>query len=181
MHALAHFRFDPRATLALLACIVCGSGCGAERTVYAGGPILTLNANDEIVEAVGLEGERIAAVGTRAEVLEWADGGARVVELNGKAMLPGFIDAHGHFPGEGIYSKVVDLNAPPIGDVEKLDDLIELLTQRAGETPAGDWILGMSYDDTLLAEGRHPTRHDLDRVSTQHPIAITTCRATSPW
>ncbi len=147
-------------------------GCGSERTVYHGGPILTMNATDQILEALGIEGDRIAAVGTREDVLDWAGDGARIVDLRGRAIVPGFIDAHGHFPGEGIYETVVDLNAPPIGDVEKLDDLVALLAQRAAETSAGEWVVGMSYDDTLLAEARHPTREDLDRVSTTHPIAI---------
>jgi predicted amidohydrolase YtcJ len=147
-------------------------GCGSERTVYHGGPILTMNSTNQVLEALGIEGDRIAAVGTREDVLDWAGDGARIVDLWGRAIVPGFIDAHGHFPGEGIYETVVDLNAPPIGDVEKLDDLVALLAQRAAETSAGEWVVGMSYDDTLLAEARHPTREDLDRVSTTHPIAI---------
>lgn len=146
--------------------------CGSERTVYYGGPILTMNSANQIVEAVGIEGDRIAAVGSRVDVLDWAGDGARIIDLEGRAIVPGFVDAHGHFPGEGIYSKVIDLNSPPIGAVEKLDDIIALLALRAAETSAGEWVVGMSYDDTLLAEDRHPTREDLDRVSTTHPIAI---------
>jgi len=147
--------------------------CGSERTVYHGGPILTLNANDEVVEALGIEGERIAAVGSKAEVLAWAGDSARIVDLEGRAIVPGFVDAHGHFPGEGVYSKVVDLNSPPIGTVEDLDDILALLSERAAETSGDDWVIGMSYDDTLIAEGRHPTRRDLDLVSTTLPVAIT--------
>jgi predicted amidohydrolase YtcJ len=146
--------------------------CRSERSVYTGGAILTMNAEDEIVEALGIEGGRIAAVGPQEAVLEWAGSGARVIDLEGRAIVPGFIDAHGHFPGEGIYAALVDLNAPPIGVVENLDDLTALLNARADETSVGEWVVGMSYDDTLLAEGRHPTRRDLDRVSTEHPIAI---------
>ena len=147
-------------------------GCGSDRTVYAGGTILTMDPENRVVEALGIEGERIAAVGTREEVLEWAAGSGRVVDLAGRAIVPGFIDAHGHFPGSGIYAQVVDLNAPPIGDIETIDDVVTLLEERAGETAIGKWVVGMSYDDTLLAEKRHPTRHDLDRVSTDHPMAI---------
>jgi predicted amidohydrolase YtcJ len=157
------------APLILLAFVV---ACGSERTVYYGGPILTMNSTDQVVEALGIEGDRIAAVGSRENVLDWAGDGARIIDLEGRAIVPGFVDAHGHFPGEGIYSKVVDLNSPPIGAVEKLDDIIALLAPRAAETSAGEWVVGMSYDDTLLAEDRHPTREDLDRVSTTHPVAI---------
>jgi predicted amidohydrolase YtcJ len=147
-------------------------GCGPDRIVYSGGPILTMNETDEVVEAIGIEGDRIAAVGSRAEVAEWAGGDARIVDLDGKAIVPGFVDAHGHFPGEGVYATVVDLNSPPIGNVETIDDLVELLSERAADTSAGEWVVGMSYDDTLIAEKRHPTRVDLDRVSTEHPVGI---------
>ena len=147
-------------------------GCGPDRTVYSGGPILTMNTNNDVVEAIGIEGDRIAAVGSRAEVAEWAGEDARIVDLEERAMVPGFVDAHGHFPGEGVYVNVVDLNSPPIGDVENLDDLVELLRGRAADTSAGEWVVGMSYDDTLIAEQRHPTRADLDRVSTEHPVGI---------
>jgi predicted amidohydrolase YtcJ len=156
------------ASLLVTACLACGS----ERTVYTGGPILTMNETNQIVEALGVEGDRIAAVGTHDEVIAWAGNGARIVDLDGMAVVPGFVDAHGHFPGGGIYATVVDLNAPPIGDVETLDDLTALLAQRAKDTSPGEWVVGMSYDDTLLVEQRHPTRHDLDAVSSEHPIAI---------
>ena len=157
------------APLILLAFVM---ACGSERTVYYDGPILTMNSTDQVVEALGIEGDRIAAVGSREDVLDWAGDGARIIDLEGRAIVPGFVDAHGHFPGEGIYSKVVDLNAPPVGAIERLDDIIALLALRADETSAGEWVVGMSYDDTLLAEERHPTREDLDRVSTTHPVAI---------
>jgi predicted amidohydrolase YtcJ len=93
------------------------------------------------------------------------------VELDGRALLPGFIDAHGHYPGAGIYAHAADLNSPPIGQVRNLEDLVAQLRARAAREDAGDWVIGMGYDDTLLAEARHPTRTDLDRVSTEHPVA----------
>jgi len=146
--------------------------CAPERTVYAGGPILTLDARDRIVESIGVEGDRIAVVGSRALVEEWADDDTRVVDLQGRALLPGFIDAHGHFPGAGLYAVNANLNSPPIGDVERIHQLQERLADLAATTSSGDWVVGFGYDDTLLAEKRHPTREDLDAVSSEHPIAI---------
>ncbi|MBW2282669.1 MAG: amidohydrolase, partial [Deltaproteobacteria bacterium] len=143
------------------------------RVLYVGGPILTMDASNRVVDALALDGARIAAVGNESELRAWAEqNGATVVDLAGRALLPGFIDAHGHFPGEGIYAVHVDLNSPPIGDVESIDDLLARLGERAAETPDGEWIIGMGYDDTLLGEQRHPTRHDLDRASTRHPIGV---------
>jgi predicted amidohydrolase YtcJ len=142
-------------------------------TLYLGGPILTMDPEGRVVEALAVGGERIAAVGSAEELRPWATRtGARVVDLGGRALLPGFIDAHGHFPGSGLSAVFVDLNSPPIGTVENLDDLVARMGKRAGETNEGDWVLGIGYDDTLLAEQRHPTRHELDRASERHPVAV---------
>ncbi len=157
--------------LTVLALVLGTTGC-AQRRVYVGGPILTVDPENRVVEALGIEGNRIAAVGSEVEVRAWAGDRAKVVALGGHAIVPGFIDAHGHFPGEGIWTAVVDLNSPPIGDLETISALIERLRAKAAETPKREWVTGMGYDDTLLAEHRHPTRIDLDRVSTEHPVAI---------
>jgi predicted amidohydrolase YtcJ len=124
------------------------------------------------VAALAVEGDRIAAVGRREELRDWADGDARVVDLGGRALLPGFIDAHSHFPGAGIFARYVDLNSPPIGTVREMSDLVDELRQKAASTAPGKWVVGMGYDDTLLVEQRHPTRADLDRASSAHPITI---------
>jgi len=130
-----------------------------------------MDARDRVVEALAVEGERIAAAGSEAELRPWLAAGARVVDLGGHALLPGFIDAHGHFPGAGIYALVADLNSPPIGRVARISDLLGTLAAQASDTAEGEWVLGMGYDDTLLAERRHPTRRDLDAVSSRHPVA----------
>ena len=62
------------------------------RTLYVGGPILTMDASNRVVEALGVNGTRIAAVGSEAELREWRENGARVVDLGGRALLPGFIE-----------------------------------------------------------------------------------------
>ncbi|MGH0032023.1 MAG: amidohydrolase [Myxococcota bacterium] len=142
-------------------------------TLYRGGPVLTMDAGNRVVSALAVEDGRVAAVGSAAELEGWAEErGARIVELAGRALLPGFIDAHGHYPGNGIYAVHVDLNSPPIGDTRTVDDVVAKLAERAAATASGEWIVGWGYDDTLLAERRHPTRRDLDRASTDHPLAL---------
>ena len=147
-------------------------GCdgSSRRVVYHGGPVITMDDQDRVVEALGIEGDRIRAVGSLSEVMSWAGAGAEQVDLAGKALLPGFIDAHGHFPGAGMFVVFADLNSPPIGQVKTMDDLVAQLVSKARDTDEGDWVMGMGYDDTILAEKRHPTREDLDRVSTRHPV-----------
>ena len=147
-----------------------GCSVAPETTVYRGGPILTVDAKDRVVEALGVRGDRIGAIGTEAEVLAWAGPDARIVELEGRAIVPGFIDAHGHFPGEGVWARVANLSPPPIGTTDRMDELIERLRAQAEDTGGDGFVLGMGYDDTLLAEGRHPNRHDLDQVSSERPV-----------
>jgi hypothetical protein len=159
----------PGLAFALAALLACG-GPPAGSTVYRGGSVITLDAGNRVVEALGVAGDRIGAAGSEAEVMRWAGDGARVVELEGRALLPGFIDAHGHYPGAGIYAHAADLNAPPIGSVRSLDDLVARLREQAARKEPGEWVIGTGYDDTLLAELRHPTRADLDRVSSEHPV-----------
>ena len=158
--------------VALGALFVAWRGRPPGPVVYVGGPVLTMDAEGRIANALATEGERIAAVGDEEALRAWArERRARVVELAGRALLPGFIDAHGHYPGSGIYAVFADLNSPPIGPVETLDDLVARLKEQAERTGSGDWVLGMNYDDTLLAERRHPTRADLDRVASDRPVA----------
>ncbi|MFP6607246.1 MAG: amidohydrolase [Myxococcota bacterium] len=141
--------------------------------LYVGGSIVTMDPQNRVVEALAVDGDRIVSTGSRAELRAWAeDAGAEVIDLEGRTIVPGFIDAHGHFPGAGLTAVFVDLNSPPIGSVESIENLVTLLSQRAAETPEGEWILGIGYDDTLMLEQRHPTRHDLDRASTRHPIGV---------
>ncbi|MFN7928412.1 MAG: amidohydrolase [Blastocatellia bacterium] len=142
-------------------------------TVYVNGTVITMNAAQPQVEAIAVLGERIVAVGSNRDMRALAGKQTRVVDLQGKTLLPGFYDAHSHFVSgamAGMY--MADLNSPPIGRINTMDELIRVLQQRAKETPAGQWIVGRNYDDTLLQEKRHPTRADLDRVSTEHPVFI---------
>ena len=141
--------------------------------IYLGGPIITVNQTDEVVEALASAGETIVALGGEAEIRGLAGEGTEIIDLQGKALLPGFIDPHSHFPGSGRYGiEFVDLNSPPIGTMTCMADIIAALRAQAGEKPAGAWVIGRGYDDTLLRENRHPDRWDLDKVSQEHPVFV---------
>jgi predicted amidohydrolase YtcJ len=124
--------------------------------------------------AVAVRGDRIVASGSRAEVFELRGDDTRIIELGDRALLPGFIDAHGHFSGVSRYAALLDLSSPPVGGVTSIEDIVRALRLRIEQeqTPAGDLVFGFGYDDSLLAEGRHPNRDDLDRASTNHPIVV---------
>jgi len=140
--------------------------------VFVGGTVLTMDPDRPIAEAVAIERDQIVAVGSRADVERYIEAGAQVHDLEGRTLLPGFIDAHGHFPGSGLRVIGVDVNSPPIGNTRTISDLVAALEAKAAETDLGKWIFGFGYDDTLLAEKRHPTREDLDAASPDHPIFI---------
>ena len=142
-------------------------------TVYLNGQIVTMDAEARTVEAVAVRGDEIVGVGSSTEIGLMAGPGTRVVDLEGRTMTPGFYAPHDHFPWAGaIAVTTVNLNSPPMGPVQNIDGLVDALREKAAETPAGDWIQGWGYDDTLIEDQRHPNRHDLDRVSTEHPIYI---------
>lgn len=142
--------------------------------IYFGGDIVTMDAANLFVEAVAVEEGRITAVGRLADIEALADDDTHRIDLEGRTMLPGFIDPHSHFLWAGQTSLYeVNLNSPPLGGVTDMEDLVQRLTDWAEENPDAPAIIGNSYDDTLLAEMRHPTREDLDRVSTTRPVVIT--------
>ncbi|MBI4518811.1 MAG: amidohydrolase [Deltaproteobacteria bacterium] len=141
-----------------------------ESRIFLNGTVLTMDAHDSIAQAVALARDRIVAVGTNEEVQRLVAKGSIVVDLHGQTMLPGFIDAHGHFPGSGLAAIAVDLNSPPIGAIKDIPAAIAALQAKARATRRGRWVVGYGYDDMALAEGRHFTRADLDRVSVDHPV-----------
>jgi predicted amidohydrolase YtcJ len=141
-----------------------------EHQLFINGSVLTMDVDNRVVEALATRGDRIEAVGSTEEIMALAGEGTEVIDLRGRALLPGFIDAHGHFPGSGLKVVAADLNSPPIGTLTSMDEVLVAMAQQAEKTPAGQWVSGFGYDDTLLEEQRHPTRAELDAVSSEHPV-----------
>ena len=139
--------------------------------IITGGPIVTMEGDQPtIVEAVVVDDGKIAFVGTKAEALQRQGAGTVVKDLGGKTLMPGFIDGHAHVQQFGAQAIGANLLAPPDGTVNTIDDVIERL-KAFGASPdvaLTGWIYGTGYDDSLL--GRHPTREDLDKVSTTVPV-----------
>ena len=124
-------------------------------------------------EAVAVRGGRILAVGDTDRVLAAAGHSARVVDLDGLTLVPGFVDGHGHFTQVASELDWVDLAPPPAGRISSIDEILEVLRARLGRLAAQHkYILGTGYDDAMLDEGRHPTKEDLDRVSVDLPIWV---------
>lgn len=142
-------------------------------TVYFGGPIFTMNATNDVVEALAVKGDSILAVGKKKDVLAAAGPKPQLVDLKGKVLIPGMIDGHSHFPvGAHRELTMVNLNVPPLGTVTDIASMQALLRARAPKVKEGDWIVGYNYNDLAMKEQRHPTLQDLDAVSTTQPIFV---------
>ena len=144
-------------------------------TIYTGGPIVTVNEAQPTASAIAVKDGKILAVGGD-EILQLKGAATQVVDLAGKTMLPGFIDAHGHVFNVGVQAVAANLLAPPDGEVTDIASLQATLRTWAEKSPAvvarTGWIIGMGYDDSQLGEQRHPTRDDLDAVSTVTPVLV---------
>ena len=158
--------------LPLLAIVLAGAGTLTEqRTLYRGGRILTLSPDNAIVDAMLVVDGRIVATGSARDADSWLTPGTRSVDLAGRHVLPGFVDAHSHFPSSGIREVTIDLSAPPIGTVASRDEVLARIADAV--TASGDqWLLGFNYDNAAFADGRHPTRLELDAISGDHPVYL---------
>jgi predicted amidohydrolase YtcJ len=145
--------------------------------IYFGGPIVTVNDAQPSAEAVAVRDGKIVAVGSRADVLAAHKGEAtKLQDLAGHTMIPGLIDAHGHVFAVGVQSISANLLPPPDGSVNSIAQLQNTMRAFLAASPvvkAYGLGVGFDYDDAQLAERRHPTRDDLDAISTEIPIVVT--------
>ncbi len=144
--------------------------------IYQNGSILTIDDARPKAEAVAVKDGRILAVGSRDEVLKTKGEATKLIDLTGKTMLPGFVDAHGHVFMGGIQALSANLLAPPDGEVKDIASLVQTLRDWTAANQATvdkiQLIVGFGYDNAMLAELRHPTREDLDQVSKDIPVCI---------
>jgi predicted amidohydrolase YtcJ len=143
--------------------------------IWFGGPIITVDDATPRAEAVAIKGGRIVAVGKKAAVLEAERGKAtRLINLHGRTLVPGFVDAHGHIAGVALQAVSANLLPPPDGPARSIADIQRIMRDFIATSPAvkAGLALGFDYDDSQLAEHRAPTRAELDAVSTEIPIML---------
>jgi predicted amidohydrolase YtcJ len=132
------------------------------------GNVITMDPNRPRAEAVAIQDGRFMAVGSDADVRSLAKAGTTVVDLGGKTVLPGLIDAHTH----GAYSGKINFLQVDL-DVSTLDGLKDRLRKKAATLPAGQWIRAGKYDDTKLDVKALVTRRELDEAAPHHPVFVT--------
>jgi predicted amidohydrolase YtcJ len=150
------------------------TGDASADTIYHGGPILTMVADGERVEALAVKDGGIVAAGSKAVVMARKGKNTKVVNLDGKCLMPGFFDPHSHVVLQSVKFSVANLDSKPIGEAGSIADIQQILRNWIAEKKLkpGQWVIGWGYDDTGIAEQRHPNRDDLDAVSTDHPILL---------
>jgi imidazolonepropionase-like amidohydrolase len=129
---------------AVLFAIVTRPIAAPHHEIYVNGTVLTMDSDNAIAEAVSVRDGIIEAVGGSEAMLARATDDTQVVDLRGRTLIPGFVDAHGHFPGSGQTVFSVDLNSPPIGDVADIDQLLARLSDFALKRADGWWGTAMT-------------------------------------
>jgi predicted amidohydrolase YtcJ len=139
--------------------------------LFVNGTILTMDRGNPQVDAMLVKRGEIVALGDSHALRDQVSRDVRVVDLEGGVLMPGFIEAHGHFPGEGLSAVAVDANSPPIGDLDSIATLLERLRTLDQRRPDGA-LMAYGFDDTTVSDQRYPTRAELDTVSDTRPIMV---------
>jgi predicted amidohydrolase YtcJ len=143
--------------------------------VLFGGNVVTLDPALHAAEAVAITADRITEVGTSTDVRGLAGSGTRLIDLRGRTVVPGLVDAHAHMDREGL-----KLLCPSLAGARSIDDVLQRIEALVRATAPGEWIVTMPLGDPPyyfdvpgnLREKRFPTRRDLDRVAPRNPVYI---------
>ena len=165
-----------------LIAVLMSTGC-AEKTVpvtvdtiYFNGNVITLDSDELVAEAIAIKNGKITAVGDSKAIMSMSGENTRKINLNGKTLVPGFIDAHSHLSGVAVQVGTANLLPPPDGPVQNIAALQQTLREfmaTSDMVKQHSVVIGFNYDDSQLEEARHPNRQELDAVSTEMPIMIT--------
>jgi len=135
-------------------------------TIFVNGSVWTVDSSNPHVEAVAVLGDRILSVGSTAEIRKLAGPGTTVVDLEGRLMLPGFIDNHTHFSSGGFQLQSVDLR---FAETER--EFARLIGERAAKSP-DRWITGGDWDHDNWPGGTLPTKELIDRLTPKTPVFV---------
>ena len=135
--------------------------------ILINGEVLTMNPSQPVAEAIAIKGNKIVKIGKDEEVKQLIGKTTKVIRVNGKTVVPGFIDTHIHVADFGRLLSWLDLT-----NVTSIKELQENVKKRAEKTPKGRWVLGRGWNETRFKEKRLPNRADLDAVSPNNPVIL---------
>lgn len=154
----------------LVSCLILPLAVAAEEAdlLLINGKVITVDKLFTIAPAVAIKDGKIAAVGSNEKIRKWIGPRTREIDLAGKTVIPGLIDAHNHMSTKGL-----NLLKVQVSHARSLADLLKAIKEAAQTTPKGQWIIAAGdWRDTLLKEKRTPTRLELDSVSPDHPVYL---------
>ncbi len=141
--------------------------------IFKNGVVITVDSENSLCEAVAVKGNKIVYVGDSAGVEMWLGPDTRIIDLAGRALLPGFIDSHMHLGMTGQNAAVIiDCNSNKVTSIRQIQEKIR---EAAAKAPEGAWIKATGYEQSKLKEGRHPTRDELDEAAPNNPVQLTRC------
>ena len=154
------------------------SSCSFEKEIKEADLVITSN---KVILMTGNKQAQPLSIAIKNKEIIWVGSHKKAKRIQGKhidfgnqAILPGFIDAHGHASYLAFATQVANIASPPVGSINNIKELQTELKKFINDSnlKPGEWVMGLGYDDSLLAEQRHPTKDDLDEVSTEHPIYL---------
>ncbi|NBV24681.1 MAG: amidohydrolase [Proteobacteria bacterium] len=131
--------------------------------------VATVDAKFSLAQAVAVRGDKLLAVGSNADIAKLAGPNTRIVDAQGRLVVPGLMDSHTHPSGASLYEF-----DHPMPEMETIGDVLAYIKSRAAIAPEGQWITTSQIFITRLKEQRYPTRSELDSVAPKHPVAFQT-------
>ena len=135
--------------------------------LFKNGNVYTANDQLPTAQAIAVKGDRIVFVGSNTDAQKYAGNDTKVIDLQGKTVLPGFTDAHQHLSGVGFREMTLNLEGST-----SLEDLLAKLKARVDQTKPGEWVTGRGWIETHWTPPVFPTRWDLDKVSPNNPVIL---------
>ena len=148
-----------------------GSGAPDADLVVYNAKVYTMDPAMPRAEAFATKGGRFIAIGTSAEIRGLIGKSTRTYDAKQTTIVPGFTDCHNHAGGTTLLYEVLVGNPFEVEFVT-IQSIVDKLRAKAQQTPPGTWVEGYFHDDTKLKDKRPLNRHDLDKVSTEHPVAV---------
>jgi len=137
--------------------------------ILLNGKIVTVDSESSLAQAVSIKGNMIVKVGDDEEIKRTAGVNTKVIDLDGRTVLPGLVDAHLHMISGGL-SSLREFRIPS----SSIRDALDVIKEKAAETPEGEWLIGgnVRFSHVKFAEKRWPTRWDLDEAAPNHLVFI---------
>lgn len=142
--------------------------------IYHNGIIITMEGEAQKATSVAIKNGKILAVSDQSLRTKHSGDSTQVVDLQGKTLLPGFVDAHSHMAMGMVLLGQANLSSPPVSDITSISGIVKKLKthQEKNNIAKGEWVLGWGYDPDLLDEKRHPNKLDLDATFPDNPVFL---------